>query len=165
MSKLDGTVLCGFPWKTHLVYLVDVLIYSHSFSEHLQDLEEIHYRLKSSGVNLNPCKMLFHQGSSTVFLAMLYPRTAAGHTPKMRSVQDWPTPHSAAQVRAYLGLCSYTASLCNLPMDSVSRCIHIPETCKPYSSWKFSFYDGETTLSTSQWKTTPTIFGALFVLC
>lgn len=86
MSKLDGTVLCGFPWKTHLVYLVDVLIYSHSFSEHLQDLEEIHYRLKSSGVNLNPCKMLFHQGSSTVFLAMLYPRTAAGHTPKMRSV-------------------------------------------------------------------------------
>lgn len=134
MSKLDGTVLCGFPWKTHLVYLVDVLIYSHSFSEHLQDLEEIHYRLKSSGVNLNPCKMLFHQGSSTVFLAMLYPRTAAGHTPKMRSVQDWPTPHSAAQVRAYLGLCSYTASLCNLPMDSVLRCIRIPETCKPYSS-------------------------------
>ena len=34
-QRLMEMVLCGLPWKTCLVYLGDVLIYSRSFSEHL----------------------------------------------------------------------------------------------------------------------------------
>ena len=35
-----------------------------------------------------------------------FPRSVAIPT-KMRSVQVWPAPHSAAELRAFLALCSY----------------------------------------------------------
>ena len=38
-QHLMEMILRGHPWKTYLVYLDDVLIYSHFFSEHLQHLE------------------------------------------------------------------------------------------------------------------------------
>lgn len=53
---LKEMVFRGLPWKTCLVYLDDVLIYSRSFSEHLEHLEEILSRFQSSGLKLYPSK-------------------------------------------------------------------------------------------------------------
>lgn len=58
-QHLMGMVLLGLLWKTCLVYLDDVLIYTRSFSEHLRDLEEILSRFQSSGLMLNPSKCCF----------------------------------------------------------------------------------------------------------
>ncbi|KAF3697990.1 Retrovirus-related Pol polyprotein from transposon 297 Protease [Channa argus] len=58
-QRLMEMVLRGLPWKTCLVYLDDVLIYSRSFSQHLQHLEEILSRFQSSGLKLNPSKCCY----------------------------------------------------------------------------------------------------------
>lgn len=44
------------PWKSCLMYLDDVLIFSQTFEDHLQNLEEIFSRFKSCGLKLNPSK-------------------------------------------------------------------------------------------------------------
>lgn len=106
-QRLMEMVLRGLPWKTCLVYLDDVLIYSHSFSEHLQHLEEILSRFQSSGLKLNPSKCSFAT-EQVQFLGHVVSKNGIQPDPKnVKSVQDWPTPRSATEVRAFLGLCSY----------------------------------------------------------
>ena len=106
-QRLMEMVLCGLPWKTCLVYLDDVLIYSRSFSEHLQHLEEILSRFQSSGLKLNPSKCCFAR-DQVQFLGHVVSKDGIQPDPRnVKSVQDWPIPRSATEVRAFLGLCSY----------------------------------------------------------
>lgn len=106
-QRLMEMVLRGLPWKTCLVYLDDVLIYSRSFSEHLQHLEEILSRLQSSGLKLNPSKCCFAR-DQVQFLGHVVSKNGIQPDPKnVKSVQDWPIPRTVTEVRAFLGLCSY----------------------------------------------------------
>lgn len=106
-QRLMEMVLRGLPWKTCLVYLDDVLIYSRSFSEHLEHLEEILSRFQSSGLKLNPSKCSLVRDQVT-FLGHVVSKNGIQPDPRnVKSVQDWPVPHSATEVRAFLGLCSY----------------------------------------------------------
>lgn len=106
-QRLMEMVLRGLPWKTCLVYLDDVLIYSRSFSEHLQHLEEILFRFQSSGLKLNPSKCCFAR-DQVQFLGHVVSKDGIQPDPRnVKSVQDWPIPRSATEVRAFLGLCSY----------------------------------------------------------
>ncbi len=106
-QQLTETVLCGLPWKTCLVYLDDVLIYSCSFGEHLQHLEEILSGLQYSGLKLNPAKCCVAR-DQVQFLGHVVSKNSIRPDPQnVKSVQEWPTPHSATEVRAFLGLCSY----------------------------------------------------------
>lgn len=106
-QRLMEMVLRGLPWRTCLVYLDDVLIYSRSFSEHLQHLEEILSRFQSSGLKLNPSKCCFAR-DQVQFLGHVVSKDGIQPDPRnVKSVQDWPTPRSATEVRAFLGLCSY----------------------------------------------------------
>lgn len=106
-QRLMEMVLRGLPWKTCLVYLDDVLIYSRSFSEHLKHLEEILSRFQSSGLKLNPSKCCLARDQVT-FLGHVVSKNGIHPDPRnVKSVQDWPAPRSATEVRAFLGLCSY----------------------------------------------------------
>ena len=106
-QRLMEMVLRGLPWKTCLVYLDDVLIYSRSFDEHLQHLEEILSRFQTNGLKLNPSKCCFAR-DQVQFLGHVVSKNGIQPDPQnVKSVQDWPTPRSATEVRAFLGLCSY----------------------------------------------------------
>ena len=53
-------VFQGLNWKTCLVYVDDIIVFSNSFDEHLhQHLELIFTRLKSAGLTLKPSKCVF----------------------------------------------------------------------------------------------------------
>lgn len=106
-QRLMEMVLRGLPWKTCLVYLDDVLIYSRTFTEHLQHLEEVFSRFQSSGLKLNPSKCSFAQ-QQVQFLGHVVSGQGVRPDPRnVSSVQNWPTPQTATDVRAFLGLCSY----------------------------------------------------------
>lgn len=106
-QRLMEMVLRGLPWKTCLVYLDDVLIYSRTFGEHLQHLEEVFSRFQSTGLKLNPSKCSFAQ-QQVQFLGHIVSSQGVHPDPhNVSSVQNWPTPQTATEVRAFLGLCSY----------------------------------------------------------
>uniref|UniRef100_H3B5T7 ribonuclease H n=1 Tax=Latimeria chalumnae TaxID=7897 RepID=H3B5T7_LATCH len=96
-QRLMELVLRGLPWKICLVYLDDVLIYSHSFEEHLQHIEEILSRFQSSRVKLNPLKCPFAQGH-VIFL---------GHGMSQQGRRPDPQNVVCKRLGAFLGLCSY----------------------------------------------------------
>ncbi|KAK7906740.1 hypothetical protein WMY93_015352 [Mugilogobius chulae] len=100
-------VLKGLPWQICMVYLDDILIYSRSFSEHIEALEEVFTRIGAAGLRLKAKKCQLAR-DHVVFLGHVL--SAEGLQPDPRNtckVRDWPVPTSATEVRAFLGLCSY----------------------------------------------------------
>lgn len=55
-QRLMELVLHGLHWKECLIYLDDVLVFSHSFSDHLQSLEEVFSRFRPAGLKLKARK-------------------------------------------------------------------------------------------------------------
>lgn len=91
-QRLMEMLLRGVPWNTCLVYLDDVLIFSQTFEDHLQHLEEIFSRFKPCGLKLNPTKCSLAK-SEVQFLGHIV--SIKGVQPDSRnvqSVQDWPVP-------------------------------------------------------------------------
>ena len=55
-ERLMDSVLQGLHWKTCLVYLDDVIIFSKTLQEHLQHLGEVFEKLLGTGLKLSPNK-------------------------------------------------------------------------------------------------------------
>ena len=51
----------GLNWKFVLVYLDDLIIFSHTFEEHLIHLRQVFDRIKTAGLKLTPQKCNFVQ--------------------------------------------------------------------------------------------------------
>ena len=54
-------VLRGISWKYVLCYVDDFIIFSSSFEEHLEHLEEVFSHLRKAGLELSPNKCFFAQ--------------------------------------------------------------------------------------------------------
>ncbi len=58
-------VLRGLSWKTCLIYLDDIIVYSKSFSEHIQHFREVFQRLRAANLKLKPATCSFAQPQVT----------------------------------------------------------------------------------------------------
>ena len=100
-------IMKGLQWKTLLIYLDDLIIFSSTFEEHIERLDEVLTRLSKAGLKLKPSKCELFQ-EKVIFLGHLV--TPAGVEPdpeKVEAVRDWPVPKNVTGVRAFIGLCSY----------------------------------------------------------
>lgn len=106
-QHLMQLVLQGLSWRTCLVYLDDILVYSKTFTEHLLHLKEVFERLRTANLKLKPSKCDFAQPQVT-FLGHVVSNTGLKPDPKnIDKVLHWPVPENPTEVRAFLGLCSY----------------------------------------------------------
>ena len=100
-------VLRGLQWRTLLVYLDDVILFSSHVEEHISRLDEVFQRLSEAGLKLKGTKCeLFQEEVS--FLGHVV--TSSGVKPdpkKVSSIRDWSVPRSVRDVRSFVGLCSY----------------------------------------------------------
>ena len=100
-------VMRGLQWKTLLIYLDDLIIYSTNFGEHISRLDEVFNRLSKAGFKLKPSKCQLFQ-EEVEFLGHVV--TKDGVKPdmqKVKAVTEWPVPRNITDVRSFLGLCSY----------------------------------------------------------
>ena len=106
-ERLMENVLRGLQWQICLVYLDDVIVYSHTFEEHVERLQLIFERIKEAGLKLKPKKChLFQQQVS--YLGHVVSDEGVHTDPeKIQKVRDWPVPANVHEVRSFLGLASY----------------------------------------------------------
>lgn len=106
-QALMTQVLKGLNWKTCLVYVDDILVFSNSFQQHIQHLHDIFTRLESAGLTLKPNKCSFAL-KEVHYLGHVITKTGVkAEVAKTDAVKTFPTPKSTKDVRSFLGLCNY----------------------------------------------------------
>ena len=100
-------VVPGLKWKTYLVYLDDVLVYSRTFEEHLENLRAVFTRLRESSLKMKPRKWSFAM-EQLRYLGHLFSADGLTVDPrKVEAVRELATPSNRSELRSFLGLASY----------------------------------------------------------
>ena len=106
-QRLMDLVLAGLQWSRCLVYIDDIIVLGHSFSNHLHNLESVFSRLHKSGLKLKPSKCSFLQ-QRVQYLGHIISRDGVSADPsKVQKVVTWPAPISIREVQRFLGFASY----------------------------------------------------------
>jgi hypothetical protein len=97
----------GTQWKTLLIYLDDIILYSSNLDDHFDKMNGVLSRLKNAGLKLKPSKCEFRK-DEVVYLEHVVCKDGIKPNPKViESVKNWKTPETVKEVQKYLGLCSY----------------------------------------------------------
>jgi hypothetical protein len=100
-------LLSGIKGIFCLVYIDDIIIFSKTFDEHLQQLEEVFKRLRKAGLQAKASKCSFIQ-NELIYLGHRVSFNGIEPDPsKIKVVRDFPVPASVRKVREFLGLCNY----------------------------------------------------------
>ncbi|XP_041939766.1 uncharacterized protein LOC121700694 [Alosa sapidissima] len=106
-QRLMQRCLGEFLNESLLIYLDDVIIYSSSFDQHLQDLDRVFQRLQDHGLKLQPRKCRLFQKRVSYLGHIVSAEGVATDPEKTAVVQAWLAPQNVRQVRSFLGLVGY----------------------------------------------------------
>ncbi|CAK9834649.1 Retrovirus-related Pol polyprotein from transposon 17.6 [Anthophora retusa] len=106
-QRLMDSVLSGLQGTELFVYLDDIVIYSRSLSEHRDKFNKLADRLRRANLKLQPSKCGFlHR--EVAYLGHVIGENGVKPCPKkIESVQNYPRPKNAKNVREFLGLAGY----------------------------------------------------------
>ena len=106
-QRLMDSVLRGLHWKSVLVYLDDIILFSQTFAEHLEHLRVVFHCLRQAGLKLKPRKCIFVR-PEVPFLGHVMSAEGVQRDPKKtETISTWPRPTSIAGVCSFPGLTGY----------------------------------------------------------
>lgn len=106
-QTLMSNVLRGLNWKSVLVYVDDILIFSRLFDEHLQHLAQVFDRLKNANLKLQPTKCHFAEKEVKFLGHVISIKGVSVDPEKTKAVSEFPVPKTPKQVRSFLGMANY----------------------------------------------------------
>jgi len=106
-QALMNDVLQSFLRRFVLVFFYDILIYSSSWSEHLQHVRLVFDALRAHNLHLKHSKCSFGSSSVAYLGHVISAEGVAMDSAKVEAVASWPEPRSARGVRGFLGLAGY----------------------------------------------------------
>ena len=109
--RLMIELLKRFLDKFVIVYLDDILIFSKTKEEHLDNIRQVLQRLKEEKLLINLKKCSFMQ-EEIVYLGFVISADGLKMDPKkVKSILEWPTPKNQSEVRSFHGWLVFTESL------------------------------------------------------
>ncbi len=106
-QRLMNFVLRDVLGKKALVYLDDVIIFSETFEDHLNDIREVFDLIRNAGLKLKRKKCQFIK-ESVNYLGHIISSTGIAPDPdKIDKIANYKTPESVDEVRSFLGLAGY----------------------------------------------------------
>lgn len=105
--RLMDNVLGDLKFKTLILYLDDIEIFSDTFEEHLVRLRTVLERLKAARLKLKPSKCHFAQ-RELKFLGHIV--SAEGRRPdpdNVRSISEFPRPRNLKETRSFVGAAAH----------------------------------------------------------
>ena len=106
-QRLMTSSMNDLIFRIVLVYLDDILVYSHDFQSHLDRLRMVFQRLREVGLTLNLQKCRFCQTEVKYLGYAISAGGIATDEEKIQVVRDWPEPKTLRQLRSFLGFASY----------------------------------------------------------
>jgi hypothetical protein len=100
-------VLKGLQWKTLLLYLDDVVVFSPDLESHVDRLGEVLQRVREAHLKLKPSKCALFQ-SEVKYLGHIVNTHGVSTDPaKVQSVREWARPRNLSEVRTFMGFIGY----------------------------------------------------------
>ena len=110
-QRLMDRVLRGLTWKQCLVYVDDVLIFSSSFENHLQDIDEVLSRFKFAGLKLKPTKCTFADNEVEYLGFKITDRGLAASNSKVEAIMKITPPSTTKNLYSFLCSVNYYRTL------------------------------------------------------
>ena len=98
-------VLQGMP--NVIAYIDDLIVFSASEEEHKRHLEELFKRLNQFGLVINPTKSEFGLQKLKFLGHLVTPEGILPLSERVKAIQNYSTPKTIKQLRAFLGLINY----------------------------------------------------------
>ncbi|KAG8200915.1 hypothetical protein JTE90_020555 [Oedothorax gibbosus] len=93
--------------KMCLCYLDDIVVFYHTFQEHLRRLHCVLSCISKAGLILNKKKCQFGATEIKVLGHQVSGQGVKPDPEKVKAVNNFPTPQSVKDIRSFLGLCSH----------------------------------------------------------
>lgn len=100
-------VLRGLNFKSCLVYVDDILVFSQTFEEHLIHLEQVFSRLRDANLKLNPEKCDFGRDEIKYLGFILSAEGVVVDKERMKVVKEYPIPKTERDIRSFLRMANY----------------------------------------------------------
>ena len=101
-----GIILIGVRWKTCLVYLDNVIIFSKSVKNHVKHLDDALTLLGAVEISLNLKKCEFFQRRVKYLEHVILPRKLAVAKNSTQGIQNAEFPKNLTQLRSFRGACN-----------------------------------------------------------
>src|SRR5205085_1516295 len=106
-QRLMQEVLDDLIYTKVLVYIDDIIIYSKTFEQHLQDIEEVFGKLKKAMLKLKLEKCDFIK-NEVKFLGYVVGKDGIkADEDKIKKVKEYPRPTTIGELKGFLGLASF----------------------------------------------------------
>jgi len=96
-------ILSRVRWQTCLIYLDDVIVFSHTVAEHLRHVDEVLTLLRAAGVTLKLSKCRFFQPKVDYLGHVITPGKLHVATANTQAFESAKFPRSLTQLRSFLG--------------------------------------------------------------
>jgi hypothetical protein len=106
-QKMITTLFAGKIWKNCLAYLDDVIIYTQTFDDHLEEIKEVFNLLREANLKLNPEKCVFAAKEVKYLGHIIAEKGITPDPSKVQAVMDFPRPTTVKEIRSFIGLSSY----------------------------------------------------------
>ena len=106
-QRIIQQILGPLLYKGAINYLDDIIIYSETFEEHMQLLEEVLHRLSQNNIKLKLKKCHFVKPEVTYLGHTISHNTVKPSKEKTEAIRNFPVPTSLRKVRQFMGLTSY----------------------------------------------------------
>lgn len=106
-QSIMENALRGLNYKSALVYVDDIIVFSRNFDQHLEHLSDLFSHLRAANLTMKPSKCQFAV-EEVLYLGHVISKNGVSTDPKkVDLVQNFPTPTTQKDVRSFLGLASY----------------------------------------------------------
>jgi RNase H-like domain found in reverse transcriptase/Reverse transcriptase (RNA-dependent DNA polymerase)/Integrase zinc binding domain/Integrase core domain/Chromo (CHRromatin Organisation MOdifier) domain/Retroviral aspartyl protease len=105
-QRFVDITLAGLTWKTCLVYLDDIIIFSKTKEEHLDHLDAVLQRLYSAGLSLNLKKCYFFKETVSYLGHVIHPGKLSVAEKNTHALRTAKPPTTQSELRSFLGLCN-----------------------------------------------------------
>ena len=106
-QRFMDVVLAGLKWKTVLVYLDDICIFSPTFEDHINDVKEVFNRIREANLKLKPTKCKMFQKQIQYLGHVITTDGILPDPDKVKAILEMPSPTNLTQLQSFLGLIGY----------------------------------------------------------